>query len=248
MAKQFYAQDGEDVILADIFAGKESGTCLEIGALDGVELSITLHFEQKGWSCILIEANPELAEKARSSRGALVFSCAAGRESGTTELLVAKGAEYLSTTNPTDHHISRILHAGATIQRIRVPVMRVDDLLQQAGVSTLDFATIDVEGGELEVLRGFDLHKWRPKVLVVEAFESNIRQYLRTQGYHCFLHAGWNDWFARKGDKTLLTPIRLMTEYKRLARKQIYAWTFGLLPEPIQARLVKFKRRWVPNL
>src|SRR5437773_9932127 len=107
MSGQFYSQNGEDVVLSGIFKGQQRGTCLEIGAWDGIKDSITLHFEEKGWSCILIEANPELAEKAKANRRARVFSCAAGRTRGMTEFVIAKGAEYLSTMNPTHQHVSR---------------------------------------------------------------------------------------------------------------------------------------------
>ncbi len=175
MTTQFYAQDGEDVILATLFAGQENGTCLEVGALDGVRDSVTLHFEEKGWSCILIEANPELAAKAKTLRRARIFSCAAGKMSGTTDLVLARGADYLSTTNPTAQHIRRILQDGAEIEKIRVPMMRVDDALEEAGVSRLDFASIDVEGAELDVLKGFDLDRWRPKVLVIEDNDPAVR-------------------------------------------------------------------------
>src|SRR6266404_8553935 len=94
MSVQFYSQTGEDVVLSGIFEGKQCGTCLEVGALDGIKDSITLHFEKKGWSCILVEANPELAQRAKANRRARVFSCAAGRATGMTEFVIAKGAEY----------------------------------------------------------------------------------------------------------------------------------------------------------
>ena len=248
MGGQFHAQAGEDVVLSGIFDGQQHGTCLEVGALDGIKDSITLHFEETGWSCILVEANPELAEKAKANRRARVFSCAAGRATGMTEFVIAKGAEYLSTMKPTPKHVARILTDGGTIEKVKVTVMRVDDILEEAGVSHLDFATIDVEGAELEVLRGFDLHRWQPKVLVVEDNDSEVRRYLRTRGYCCFLHAGFNDWYARKGDKSLLTVRRVFAEHRRQARQRLYKWTVGLLPLAMQVKLVKWKRQWLKNL
>jgi len=127
-------------------------------------------------------------------------------------------------------------------------VMRVDDILEKAGVSHLDFATIDVEGAELEVLRGFDLHRWQPKVLVVEDNDTEVRRYLGLKGYCCFLHAGLNDWYARKGDKSLLTPRRVFAEHRRQVRQPLYKWTVGLLPMAIQHKLVKWKRKRLKNL
>ena len=225
---------------------------MEIGALDGVKDSITLHFEEQGWACILVEANPELAEKAKVNRRAQVFSCASGRHSGTVEFLIAQGAEYLSTMVATDQSISRMKNGGATVKRLNVPVMRVDDILQQAQLESLDFVTVDVEGAELEVLRGFDLRKWKPRVLMVEnnsgGHDRSVRRYLQSKGYRCFLNDRLNDWYAAKDDRELLTPKRVLAQYRRRIRMRLYEWTVGLLPVRTQEKIVKWKRRWLGKL
>ena len=248
MTEEFHAQTGEDIILSGIFGRQKRGCCLEVGALDGILNSITLHFEELGWDCILIEANPELAAKAAILRKARVFPCAAGQASGTIEMVMARGADYLSTTNPTPAHLARIKEDGGTIERITVPVMRVDEALQSAGVSRLDFASIDVEGAELDVLRGFDLERWKPKVLVIEDNDPKVRGYLCAQGYRCFLHEGFNDWYARSDDAELLTFRRRFAERKRLVRKILFAWTIGLLPVSFQTSIVRRKRKWFGKL
>lgn len=248
MNGRFYAQIGEDVILAEIFAGQTNGTCIEIGALDGVKDSITLHFEERGWSCILVEANPELAEKAKLNRKARVFSCAAGAETGAVEFVIARGAEYLSTMTPTPSHLARIASDGGTIEKVQVPMRRIDDLLTEAKVTHLDFATVDVEGAELEVLRGFDLDRWKPKVLVIENNDRAVGSYLRNRGYHCFQRVGFNDWYCHKNDKSLLTAERLAAERRRKVRHGIYACTVGLLPIPIRMKIVNWKRKWLKDL
>lgn len=238
--------------MAGIFEGKANGTCLEIGALDGIKDSITLHFEMKGWSCILVEANPELAEKAKINRRALVFSCAAGREPGTAEFVVAKGAEYLSTMMAAEDQIARMVKDGATIERVTVPVRRMDDILQQAGISGLDFATIDVEGAELEVLQGFDLNRWNPKIVVVEdntgGRDIGVRRHLYSKGYRRFHCDGLNDWYAKKDDKSLITVARVFADIRWRIRTRLYQGTIGLLPANIQRKLIKWKRKWLKNL
>ncbi len=252
MNEPFHAQTGEDVLLAEIFAGQAAGVCLEVGVLDGLQDSTTLHFERRGWACVLVEANPALAAQAKTNRRAQVFACAAGRAAGTVEFVIAKGAEYLSTMLPTEAHLARMLQDGATIERVPVAVRPVGDLLQEAGIARLDFATIDVEGAELEVLQGFDLARWRPRVLVVEdnsgGQDRRVRRHLAAQGYRCFLHAGLNDWYAAAGDAQLLTPVRRAVEFRRQVRARLYAATVGLLPAGFQRRLVFWKRKYLARL
>lgn len=249
MNNPFYSQFGEDAFMAEIFEGKANGTCLEVGALDGIKDSITLHFEKKGWACILVEANPELAQKAKTNRRAQVFSCAAGRESGAVDFVIARGAEYLSTMMATEAQIARMVKDGATIERVTVPVRRIDDILQQAGIPSLDFATIDVEGAELEVLQGFDLNRWNPKVVVVEdntgGRDIGVRRHLYSKGYRRFHYDGLNDWYAKKDDKRLVTAARSFADVRRRIRTRLYQGTISLLPANIQGKLVKWKRKWL---
>src|SRR5579863_8137703 len=87
----FYAQNLEDKALTRIFANVGSGTCLEVGAHDGVNLSNTYHFEQLGWRCILVEPNSGLCKKIRQARSATLFECAASDQSGEAVLHIGSG-------------------------------------------------------------------------------------------------------------------------------------------------------------
>jgi FkbM family methyltransferase len=244
--EEFHAQFGEDALLSQIFSKQERGCCLEIGALDGIQDSTTLYFERKGWFCVLIEANPELAARASINRRGPVFSCAAGASVGTINLIV-EGAEPLSTTILTQTNVAQIQGSGYQTKRVSVPMLRLDDILERAGVSKLDFATVDVEGAELEVLQGFDLTRWNPRVLVVEdntaGRDRRVRHHLYSNGYRCFLNDGLNDWYARKEDSDLLSLRRRAAEYYRQGRVRLRAGVFALLPPAIQERLRQWKRQ-----
>jgi len=242
----FYSQTGEDVLLSQIFRYQANGVCLEIGALDGVKDSTTLHFEEDGWCCVLVEANPELAEQAKANRRGPVFSCAAGDHAGTIDFLVVEDAQPLSTMI-----LSKVEHIRASgfnqHKTITVPLRRLDTLLEQAGVSRLDFATIDVEGAELEVLRGLDLNRWNPRVLVVEdntgGRDRKIRRYLRANGYRCFLYDGLNDWYARKSDPELLSLRRRFVESCRQIKVRLRAALVAMLPDGVKAWLRRLINR-----
>jgi len=50
----------------------------------------------------------------------------------------------------------------------------------------IDFVDIDVEGNELNVLKGFDLKKFRPKIILLEFIQHNIKEFLpKKYGYDC---------------------------------------------------------------
>ena len=56
----WYAQFDEDRILRSMMPQRE-GLFVEVGAADGVVGSNTLHFEQTGWTGVLVEASPTAA-------------------------------------------------------------------------------------------------------------------------------------------------------------------------------------------
>lgn len=80
--RDVHSQSGEDGIIERVFAtlGVEQGTAVEFGAWDGVHLSNTAYLREKGWTTVLIEADPakvRLLEKIAGPRtiviGAMVM-------------------------------------------------------------------------------------------------------------------------------------------------------------------------------
>ena len=47
-------------------------------------------------------------------------------------------------------------------------IITLNDILESQNVTKIDFFSLDVEGYELEVLKGLDLKRFTPKVILVE--------------------------------------------------------------------------------
>jgi FkbM family methyltransferase len=210
---KFYAQYGEDRVLWRLYRGKKDGVCVEVGGFDGETFSNTLTFEECGWRAIIVEPMPDYANRIRARRpGASVFPCAAGAAAGETTLVIAHGAEPLSTTTPDPLHLNRIEQLGGTTEKVKVAVRPLNDMLEEAKVSQINFITIDVEGGELDVLEGFDFSRWLPDICIIEIGNidkrNGIHEAMAAQNYRYFLTTGDNDWFSSPGRYTML-PLGL---------------------------------------
>jgi Methyltransferase FkbM domain len=76
---------------------------------------------------------------------------------------------------------------GASPERvINVPIRTLDSILAEAGTPHgFDFLSIDVEGHEIEVLRGFDIARWRPRLILLEDHVADLsrHRYLAAAGY-----------------------------------------------------------------
>ena len=208
----YYSQFGEDKILAEIFNEKSHGVCIEVGANDGVNDSTTLYFEEIGWDCILVEPNPVLCQMIRVARSSRLYEFAASDKSGVVTLFVAEGAERahgVSTISSDEESLNKIKSYGFTYSKVQVQTKTLDEILSElkAGCG-IDFVSIDVEGHELEVLRGFSIERWSPTIILLEDnsnFENTaVSNYMMQFEYVRFMRTGVNDWYAHKKNKKLV--------------------------------------------
>ena len=59
-----------------------------------------------------------------------------------------------------------------------MPVRTLDSILEEAGAHPgFDFLSIDVEGHEIEVLRGFDIARWRPRLILLEDHVADLSKH-----------------------------------------------------------------------
>ncbi len=218
----FRAQFGEDRVLWQVFNGATSGFFIEVGAYDGVALSNTVFLEQMGWRGILVEPIRALCERAAAARpGSRVYNAACSRPGGprTQRFTITQGVPVLSYLHAEPDHVERCRREGATLVEVEVAVVTLDEILAQErrlppGTPSawrrehgwcIDLVSIDVEGGELDVLAGFNLDRFKPRVLVLENDRDSgqaIEPYLAERGYRKFHRQVINDFYARDDDST----------------------------------------------
>ncbi len=168
-----HSQYGEDVLLWEVLGRPLRGTFIEAGAFDGRSLSVSWFFEQIGWTGLLVEAIPERCEECRRNRPrSRVEHAALSRRgtSGVTTFNVPQAQPMLSYLGTQDAHLQRVAREGGAVRRVEVPATSLDALLEGTpqAAGRIDFAVLDLEGGEPDALDGFNLDRHSPRVLVIE--------------------------------------------------------------------------------
>lgn len=211
---EFTSHFGEDCWLWDLFRGQRQGFFIEVGAFDGHTFSVSYPFEAFGWKGLLIEPIPEQYEKARQRRpGSRVVHAALGPPGspGTcTFQVVEGGAEksgMLSHSVASEATSRDIREVQARTRSVTVPQTTLNGLLAEHQ-GPIDFASIDVEGGEIDLLRGFDLAKFRPRVLIIEegmpAQTSPVMQYMSRFSYSPASYVWINRVYIRNDERDLI--------------------------------------------
>ena len=214
---EFRSQNGEDVLLWALLGGAAIGRFIEVGAFDGFSFSVSYGFESVGWTGLLVEPLPDQFAACVARRGTFsrVVNAALGPagSAGEAEFTVVGGGEMLSFLSLTDGHATRLARETTIVPRtVRAPLTSMDALLEADPAmdkpGAIDFAVIDVEGGELALLQGFDLTRFRPRVLLVEdnamGRDTTVRKLIEAQGYWCVGNLEANDVFISRAEPALL--------------------------------------------
>ena len=167
-----------DRLLEDI-VDDEPGVFVEAGAHDGYTQSNTYYLERfLGWQGLLVEAVPELFEKARARRRRSIVTHAAlvGPERNGTETMVHFG-DLASTLGDPRHAAGGLNNAGRNAYEVSVPGRTLSALIDEAALGRPDLIVLDVEGHELDVLRGLDLARHGPEFLMVEMLDMGQQRH-----------------------------------------------------------------------
>lgn len=196
----FYSQHGEDGLLWEFFKDTSDGFYVDVGAFDGKHLSNTYVFDRKGWDGICIEPEGPYFDLCRQVRTASCFNVACVSDSSikTLEFMTLDqgglGSQAKEAFEKTKHK------RKFTFSTTRVQAVTLNEILSTSDVNTIDLLSLDVEGLEIDVLKGFDIAKYKPRVMVIEAntpeAKAKLDLYLAAFGYVCAGNINVNYFYA----------------------------------------------------
>lgn len=194
----YFSNGGIDRRLEELLP-HHNGYYVELGAHDGAYSSNSYYFElKKGWMGILIEPSPNLYASCRKRRSTKNFiKCAACVPFGYTDYFVRMEYADAMTTSPDLNLELNNLEKFKTARVKNLPLKEdiyefgakaetLTSILNEAGApKTIDFLSLDVEGAELDVLKGIDYSSYTFKYIVIETRNvETIAKYLKKFNYY----------------------------------------------------------------
>ena len=169
----------DEVFGRDLAQGYK-GFFIEAGAAAGVDASNTYLLEaQYGWTGLLVEPNARFFEQLRQRRRAHCARAVLSDADGLIEFIEAgyfgvapDHVRSMFEANGLDiyeHAFYQSDANGTPANRSMLPARTLRTLLAEIGSPTvIDYFSLDVEGGELSVLRGFPFETHKIRALTIE--------------------------------------------------------------------------------
>jgi FkbM family methyltransferase len=178
---KFPSQIGQDRWVAEkVFPDVTNGYFLDVGSADGFVNSNTWALEQRGWKGICVDPFPS----NMAGRTCQMFREAVDAEGGHKVQFAAAG-ELGGISNYLDRWKDVVKDAKA----VELTTVTLGNILQRANApSFIHFMSLDIEGAELEALRGFPFDHYKLGSLAIEhnneePKRSQIEELLKSKGY-----------------------------------------------------------------
>ncbi|KAI0564346.1 S-adenosyl-L-methionine-dependent methyltransferase [Gracilaria domingensis] len=169
---------------------KRPGIYLDIAANEPIDISNTyFHDRCLGWKGVCLEGNPEYFEKLYRMRSCHLVPTCVGSVNGET-VQFGLHHEIGGIVGDTFKNFDRLKYKGWQLTTMTERCTTMEHVLERKGLTVIDFVSLDVEGHELEVLKGFDLDKVIINVMSIEVRADTVMEiddYLTSKGYVRYL-------------------------------------------------------------
>lgn len=187
--KKLYSQYNEELIVRDFFNDRSSGIFVDVGCADYKTDSTTYYLEKHlGWRGIGVDALAEFAIGYVQYRpNTRFFNFVVTDHSGDIEPFyrLINAVALSSTDNNYTQKEAEYFRVPKEYQVVYVPTIALTELLEKNGISKIDFLSMDIEGGELKALAGFNIKRFKPELICIEAASNRdeIMDYFTRHGY-----------------------------------------------------------------
>jgi FkbM family methyltransferase len=203
---QYFGVGNMDEKIIQKYFNYENGFYLEIGGNDGITQSNTANLEFfKNWTGMLVEPiyekyNLMLANREKSI---CVNKCVSDKDGDIVKFNNVNLMSFVENSRKSKEDDEFWMSEGERCQNIvrssiELKTIKLQTLLDDHNINKIDFFSLDVEGYELQVLKGLDFNKIRPDYILIECtHKEDIFTFMNENQYEMIEFYNINDYFFK---------------------------------------------------
>ena len=186
--KKLYSQFDEEIVIRDFFQDRRGGVFLDVGCAFPKHNSTTFYLDKHlEWTGIGVDAVFEYAQHwAKDRPDSQFFNFLISDHSDTEDTFYRAAWAEVSSARKKMVETPAGRDEPYDYTEIKVPTITINRLLDDNNVEKLDFMSMDIEGYQMIALAGFDIEKYQPELVGIEAYrpdQSKIHAWFEERGY-----------------------------------------------------------------
>ena len=170
--KIFYSNWGIDMMADEFFKKKTRGIYIDVGCHQPIINNNTYRLYKRGWTGINIDLDFNTIDMFNFFRKKDL-----NIEAGISNTIEDKNL-YFFHNRSAINTLSKV--SGTKAKEIRkIKTTTLNNIIENSRYKDfeIDYISIDVEGHELNVLKGLDFKKYKPKLVVLEFIDPSIKEF-----------------------------------------------------------------------
>ena len=174
-----YGEFAEDVFIDRILKNIKKGVYVDVGCYHPFKGSLTLRLFKRNWSGINIDISKTSIDLFKISRNKDInLNLAVTNYDGET---------FYFENSPINQQNS-LIQSNEKQSKIKIKCSTLNTILEENRIESFDYLNVDVEGAELNVIKGINFKKYFPKLISIENNNLLISDYMQTEIYKILIN------------------------------------------------------------
>jgi FkbM family methyltransferase len=191
MIEKFYCETESDKFIRENFFSnyEYEGVMVEVGGGHPEIYSTSKHWHLNRWRTIVFEPQPEFYQMHKISGNEAYNFAISDKSEVNKDFHIYSWAMGMGASALEPRQI-----AGEKVEVIKTTTLTLNEALTQIKAPCIDILNIDVEGWEMEVMKGFSPSQFGNPIICIENYVHNLeyQTYMENIGYKLIWNKSYN--------------------------------------------------------
>ena len=169
-----FGEFGEDIFVSRLLKDINNGRYVDVGCYHPFKGSLTAKLYDNGWSGVNIDISKTTVDLFNISR----------KKDINLNIAVTSfdGNTFFYENSPINQQNS-LIRTNDQQLKFKIKCFTLNSILEHNKIDSFDYLNIDVEGSEIEVIKGINFNKFNPRLITIENNDLLLEDYFKSEIY-----------------------------------------------------------------